>query len=816
MWHDIRYAVRGLLRAPVFTVVAVVSLALAIGANATIFSLIDGIWFRPPGVASPGTVVRIFSTTPDTQTGAFSFPEYRDLRDHVKSVSAIVAIGRRGALLRSAEGSSELLLANVVSTNFFQALGVNAAVGRLFAPGDEAALDQQPAVVLGHAFWLRRFGGDRSIVGRPITLMRGQKPIVVVVRGVLPPTFRELEASSDRDVWLPPQTWMQLSDRSEFELRDYRWFNVVGRLRPGASATAAQAEMEVLGSAMAASFPATNKGRQVRVIPDWKYRAQSGGVNALALLGIVALVVLITCVNVANLLLARAASRAREIAVRLAMGASRARLMRQLMTESVLLGMLGAAFGLVVSVWLVAIVPLMLVAPPDLHQTPLALDVDLRVLVFTLAVTVVTTVLFGLAPSWLASRADLTPVIRADSGLVPVQSRQKTFRGTLVAAQVAISLVLLCGAAVLTRSFMQTHSADLGFERKPILSAWVPFGEVPAGVLDEAVQRLQQLPGVRHVSVAFRAPLSLSGDGMAQPVVFPDRAPPASGPPQIRYNEVRASYFRTLGIRLLEGRLFTEEDELPSARVVVVSDRFARQYFPSRSAVGKFVRLDDARLVGVQRQIGSDYQIVGVVKDVVVGDVAEARDPYFYVPYTREPHGEFTFLLSTSGDAASLAGPMRRVLRGVDRRLDPRIVVTMGQLIELSEQQYRLTATLVAVLGFIGLLLTTVGVYGVVAYRTTQRARELATRAALGAGRREIVRLVVGEGARLTLIGLCLGLPLAMAGTRALASFLFNTRPWDVFSFILAALVLVNAVGLASLIPALRMARLDPARALRG
>jgi putative ABC transport system permease protein len=806
VWHDIRYAVRGLLRAPVFTVVASISLALAIGANATIFSLIDGIWFRPPGVNDPGSVVRVFSTTPDTQTGAFSFPEYRELRDHAKSLSSVVAVGRRGALLKSADGSSELLLVNVVSTNFFQALGVKAGVGRLFAPGEESALDEHPAVVLGYAFWQRHFGGDPSIVGRTLTLMRGDKPMPVWVCGVLPQTFRDLDAASDRDLWLPPQTFMQLSDRSEFEQRGYRWFQVLGRLGPAASVPVAQAEMEVLARAMEASFPATNAGRRARVVADWKYRLESGGVNALALAGVVLLVVLITCVNVANLLIARAATRAREIAVRLAIGASRARLVRQLMTESLLLGALGAALGLVVSVWLVGLVPLLLVAPPGFHM-PLVFEVDLRVLVFTLGVTLVTTVLFGLAPSWLASRADLTPVFKADSGLAPAGSRHGTFRGALVAGQVAVSLVLLCAAAVLTRSFLQTRSADLGFERKPILTAWVPFGDFAPEELDAAAARLEALPGVTGVAMAFRAPLSLSGGGLDQPVTFPDRVAGRGGAPEIKYNEVNASYFRTLGIRLLNGRVFTREDESPGARVVVVSDRFAHQYFPSRTAVGQLVHLGGAA--------GSDYRIVGVVNDVVIGDVTEPREPYFYVPYSRQPHGEFTFLIAATRDAASLVGPARRVLRNTNPRLDPRIFATMGQLVELSAQQSRLTATLVGVLGFIGLLLTTVGVYGVVAYNTTRRTRELAMRVALGARRGQVVRQVVAEGARVTSVGLGIGVPLAMLGTRSMAAFLFDTQPWDAVSFVLAGVVLAVAVGLASLIPALRIARIDPARALR-
>ncbi len=807
MWRDLRYAVRGLLRAPVFTIVAVVSLGLAIGANATIFSLIDGMWFRPPGVQDPGSLVHVFSTTQDAQDDAFSFPEYRDLRERTRSLSAVVAIGRRGALLKSPDGAAELLRVNVVSTNFFSALGVRPGAGQLFDPGDERVLEQQPAVVLGYTFWQRHFAGDQSIVGRPILLMRGATPLSVVVRGVLPPTFREIGASSDRDLWLPAQTWIALHGGRELEARGMRWFSVLGRLRPGASASEADAEISVLAKSMAAAYPETNKGRQARVISDLRYRMEDGGVTAAALLGVVALVVLITCVNVANLLIARAAARGREIAIRLAIGASRARLLRQLMVESLLLGGLGASAGVFACAWLIGIVPLVFVPLPGFPMR-MVFEVDARVLLFTLAVTFVTTILFGLAPSWLASRVDLAPVFTADAGLVPMQPRQRRFRGVLVASQVAISLVLLCVAAVLTRSFLKTRSANLGFERKPVLSAWlVPFDDVGPETLDDVLGRLRALPGVTGVAAAFRAPLSPNGGGIAQQVRFLDRPEPRSGLPEIKYNEVQPEYFRTLGIRLLAGRLFTERDEVPSTRVVIVSDVFAHQYFPSGDAVGKLLHLGGEN--------AGDYEIVGVVQDVVINDVGERPEPYFYKPYTRTPHGELTLLIGAAHNAGPIAGPMRQALRSVDRRLDPRIVMTMEELADFKSQQYRLTAALIGVLGFIGLLLTAIGVYGVVSYTTTRRARELAVRLALGAEQRDVVRLVVAEGARLTLIGVAIGLPLAMLGTRGLASFLFNSAPWDPVSSATATAVLAVAVGIASLLPAFRIARLDPARALR-
>ena len=800
MWLDFRYALRALRRSPGFSLVAIFSLALAIGANGAIFSLIDGLWFRPPGIPSPGSLVRIFATSATTQRDDFSFQEYQDLRDRTTSFSGVIAYGRRGALLRNDGTPPELLLVNVVSSNFFSVLGVKAGLGRLFTPMDESSLEQEPGVVLGNAFWRRRFGADPSVVGKSLALGR-ETPVYVTVLGVLPPTFRDLDAAMDKDLWMPPQTWMRLAGRNEFQQRDARWFSILARLQPGISSARAVSEVSVFAQSLASSYSATNSGRGATVITDRAYRLESGGVSALALIGVVLLVVLITCVNIANLLLARAASRGREIGVRLALGASRLRVACQLMIESVLLGAFGAAAGVLVSAWLIGALPALLVQAPGFPSF-LTFAADQRMLMFTLVVTVSTTVLFGVIPSWLGSRVDLSPLIKGELGMASTPRRYRNVRGALVVGQVALSMALISSAVVLGKSFLETRRSDLGFQRKPMLTALSSFPELTPAQESVAVSQLRALPGVSDVALALRAPLSLSGGGLAQPVTFRDRsADLAAAPPVIKFNAVGPTYFRVIGGRVLRGRVFSEDDR--TSPVVVVSERFAAQYFVNADPVGKTIGLK-----------GIDHRIIGVVQDTVINRIGELPEAYFYLPFSPRL-GQVTFMVASQRDAASLTAPVREALRKVDERLAPRMIVTMSELIDFSARDYQMTATLVGALGAIGLLLMALGIYGVVAYNATQRTKEIGIRSAVGATRGELMRLVLGGGLRLALLGVACGLPLAMVATRLLASFLFDTAPWHVPSFLLAALVVSVATALASAIPAMRASRVDVIAALR-
>jgi predicted permease len=373
---------------------------------------------------------------------------------------------------------------------------------------------------------------------------------------------------------------------------------------------------------------------------------------------------------------------------------------------------------------------------------------------------------------------------------------------------VAISFVLLCSAAVLVRSFIATQRADIGISRKPLLTVWLSSGDVPREAVRTAVERVRGLPGVTRAAAAIRAPLSRSGDGMAQPVFLPHRPPgPGEALPDVKFTAVSEEYFATMGVRLVRGRLFTEEDQRPGDGVIVVNERFAREYFPGTDPVGARVRLGSAS--------APDHRIIGVVGNAVISTIGEQPEPYFYLPYWRGRWGDLTLLVESAQDPATLAKPIRAALMGVDSRLEPRRTVTMPEYIRYSSSTYQATAALGAALGFIGLVLTALGVYGVVAYQTARRTREIGIRVALGAARSHVLRLVLHDGLKLVALGLAVGVPAAMVGTRLIASMLFGTNPWDVPAFVAAAGVLVAAVCAATLVPARRAVRVSPSTALR-
>jgi putative ABC transport system permease protein len=803
MWRDLLYAFRSLRHSRTFTLAATVALGLAVGANATIFSLVDGLWLRPAGFANVDRSARIFSTTETNRSGRWSFPEYLALRDGVASFSGVVACGRRGTLVPSASGEPELVLANVVSLNFFETLGVTSAHGRLFGAGDEAALDTQPGVVLGQAFWRRRFGGDPSIVGRTIRLGAG-RPVVATILGVLPASFRELDAATDRDLWLPPATWRQMGNAEDFQNVGFRWFEVIGIVRPGMSVRAADEEVAALASRLALERPATNKAISARVVSDFDYRMESGGTNALALVTLVFLVVLITVVNVANLMVSRAVGQTRELAVRMALGASRRRLLAGRIAESALLGVAGTVAGLLLSLWLIRLLPALVGQPPGFRSF-LLFGVDARVLGFTVAVAVGVTLFASLAPAWTMFRGDTAALIKPGVTVSAIPHRRRRLGGFLAIGQIAVSLALLSSAGLLARSFLETQRADLGFARKPVLTAWVAGAEFPAATIQDAVQRLSALPGVKSVAIGIRAPLSLSGGGQARRVQIPGNDA-TSESPEIKFGAVTANYFDTMGIRIVEGRAFSDVDEHSGEPVIVVSEAFASKFLAGDKRIGALVRT---------RSDGIDHRVVGVARDAVINRIGETPEPYFYLPFWRERHSELTLLVETSADAAAPAAAVRALLKGIDARLEPRQLVTMDQYIRFSTSDYQATAALALALATIGLLLTAVGVYGVIASRTLRRTREIGVRIALGATRREILTLVLGEGGRMTLAGLVIGLPAALVTTQLLRSLLFGVEPWDAAVFSGATALLVLTVLSATIGPAWRATRVSPSTALR-
>ncbi|HEV2689663.1 MAG TPA: ABC transporter permease, partial [Bryobacteraceae bacterium] len=604
MLRDFRFALRVLAGRPVFTLVAALSLALGIGANSAIFGLVDALWFRPLAVPNSGKIVRVFAVTEQDRTGTLSYPEFLDFQKQATALQDLVAVGPRGATI--VEGDKhELHNLNLVSSNFFTALGVKPALGRVFTPQDEADPGAPLVVVLGNTLWEHHYGSDPNIVGKQIRIQRANDVLCTVI-GVLPKSFRGIETGSDRDMWFSRQAWSRIGQPVELETRRSRWFYVVGRLAPGATEQSANAQVETIASRMAEAYPAANKGRRATVVSDLRFRMEQAGTNGVALLAIVLLVVMISSVNVANLLLSRAGARGREMAVRLALGAGRVRLIRQLMTENFLLGAVGLALGLVLGVWLIAILPSLIVQPPGFHIS-LDFQFDSRVLIFCLAVSLATVVLFGLAPAWKSARPDLVPALKGEAAFGSGRKRWP-LRNWLVVAEVAFSLVLLASAGVLIRSFANTRSSDLGFGRKPLLLVWLASNDPKATLYQDVMAHFEAMPGVRSVAGAVRAPLSLSSNGMFQRVTFPGRTEFANAPPfEIKYNSVTRNFLETMGTPILRGRGFEQRDEIAGANSVIINDKMAQRFWPGEDPVGKIVRIGGSQ--------GKLHTVIGVAKN---------------------------------------------------------------------------------------------------------------------------------------------------------------------------------------------------------
>ncbi len=798
MLRDLRFAIRMLGSRPLFTLIAALSLALGIGANSAIFSLVDALWFRPIAARDAGRIVRVFGATDQNSRALVSYPEYRDFKA-ASSFSDVLAIGGRGATLVDGD-SHELHNLYVVSSDFFSALGVKPEMGRLFTSKDP---QDTMVVVLGNSLWRRHFGADRSIVGRQLHIQRA-KDLLVTVIGVLPESFRDIDNGGDRDLWFPDWMWRDLGDQQELESRDNRWFRVIARLAPGASVTSANAQVQAIAQRMADQSPSTNRGRRAVAVSDLGYRLEQAGTNGIALFAIVALVVLISSVNVANLLLSRAGARGTEMAIRLSIGASRGRVIRQLMTENFVLGIAGLALGLLLGSALTAILPSLIIQPPGFFA-PVDFNFDSRVFIFSLGVSLATILFFGLAPAWKSARPDLLPALKGEAAFA-LASRRWPLRNFLAVGQIGVSLALLASASILARSFINTRTADLGFGRKSLLLVWVSQDAKPA-LYREVLSRFEALPGVRSVAAAVRAPLSLSGNGMFQLVTFPGRTEFAAEPPfEIKYNSVTANFLNTMGTPIVRGRGFNVSDENPGSTAVLINERMAQRFFPGEEPIGKTIRIG---------KNGRDHTIVGVVKNAPINAVGEPAEPYLYLSYWANFEPEVTFLIETEGDPKGLAAAARADLKAVNTRLDPMTIVTEDDLIRFSAQQYQITAELAGGLGFLGLILTAVGLYGVIAFGVSQRTRELGIRAALGADRRDTLMFVLRDVAILGGFGLAIGVPLALAATRLLSSLLFGVSAWDGLSFAGAMLLLAAVVLIAGLKPALRATRIQPSSALR-
>jgi len=811
--QDLRYALRRLRRSPGFAAIAVLTLALGIGTSSAIFCAMDNLLLHPMRVPHPGELVRIFSTTQQDQNGLFSYSEFQVIAQRSTALGSVVAIGRRGSIMPRADGTSASLLTNVVSENFFAALGVQPLLGRRFTASDAPLLRTHPGVLLGYNFWMRQFNGDPAVVGRSITLLRGKDHRVQMdIWGVLPASFQETENASDRDLWMPAESWAALGGPEELASHQFRWFNLIGRLAPGASIDQVNSQVAAVSSALQASDPANNRGRGARAESDLSYRLELAGVAAFVVFGIVAGVVLLAIVNVAHLLLARGLARESDIALRLSLGARKWLVARQLLIENLLLSILGLTAGLGLAAAIAVALPHLLVLEPAMlssYSFPgIHFAFDGRVFLFSGALALVILLLLAVVPLAQLARSGLLSALRT-SAATPSQNRSPIARRAAIWLQIGISFALLVSTAVLVRSFLNTRTQALGLTREQVL---VAFTQGPDKAMrDDVLSRLRVLPGVRQVAYAIRSPLMPSEGGTAAKVWLPGH-PELHDPVEIKYNAVSPGFMSLIGTRLLHGRGFTDADDAGGPPVVIVSQTMARKYWPGRDPLGQVVRLT---AFNVGRAGNLDVRIIGIAEDAPINEIGEIPEPYMYLPFHLSDIGDITFVIQTSQNAMSIAQDVRQVLIHIDPLLDPMFITSLPELIRYSAGNYQMMAELVSALGLIGLVLTAVGLYGFLAFRVTQRRREIGIRMALGASRGETVALILRDTARMAVIGLAIGAALALAAARFEAAVLFGVRPLDGPSLIAALGALGIAVAAAAWIPARRAASVDPMEALR-
>lgn len=817
--QDLRYAFRQLRRAPGFAFTVVFTLALGIGASSAIFCLIDNLWLHPLRVPHPGELVRVFATTkqsPIEEEGVdtyFTWSEYQTIAARTTALKTSVALGRRGSLMVRPDGTSVLLLTNVVSSNFFEGLGVHPLLGRVYTSSDAAQLRTHPAVLLGYGFWQREFGGDPRVVGRQISILRGKDHRTQVdIWGVLPPSFREIDNGMDRDLWMSAETWAAVAQPDELTSREFRWFKVLGRLAPGATVAQVNQQVSATAKALELADPQANRGRGARAVGDFSYRMDRAGTTGLVLFAIVGCVVLLGTGNVAQIMFARALSRAPEVAFRLSLGASRPVIVRQLLVENLLLGLFGLGSGIALAAVIAALLPRLMVSEPAMliaiDSGQMNFQLDWRVFLFATGLAFVTMLLLAFVPLTQAARAELIPVLQSAS-TTRTESRAPMMRRAAVWIQIAVSFALLISTSVLVRSFINTRIQSIGLTRDQVLLAWTQEPDAP--MRDEVVQRMKAMPGVDRVAYAVRAPLSLSEGGIAVKALLPSH-PEIHDPVEIKYNAVSPGFLDLVGTRILRGRGFVPADDKPGPAVVLIDHAMAQKYWPGQDPIGQVVELVGFN-TGPESKL--EARIIGVTEDAPINQIGEISEPYIYMPFHLSQMGEITFALATKQNAMSLGQAVRQVLIHVHPLLDPMMVTSLPELIRFSAGNYQMMAEWVTALGFVGLALTVVGLYGFLVFRVNQRRREIGIRMALGASRESAVFLILRDTARMVGIGLVLGAVLAIVSTRFESSVLFGVRPLDPLSVALAIVVLSFAIAVAAWIPARRAASVDPMQALR-
>jgi predicted permease len=807
---DIRYGFRSLLKRPGFAVIGVLSLALGIGANTAIFSLVNTVLLRSLPVANPEQVVAVNLRGKGDSFSAFSYPNYKDFRDHNDVLSGLAAY-RFIPLSMSRSGNNERVWGYLVSGNYFDVLGVNAIKGRTFQREEEAR-SANPEVVISYECWQRRFGGDANIVGTDVLL--NNHPFKVI--GIAPPAFKGTELIYTAEMWVPASMieWAE-PGATWLDNRDSGNFFVAGRLKPGIGAEQAEASLNLFAKQLATEYPATNEGQTIKVgpagfiLPDIR-----GAVVSFTwiLMVAVGLVLLVTCANLASLLLARAAERRREIAIRLAIGANRFQLIRQLLTESVLVSFMGGVLGLMLAVWMINL--LLAFKPPLDFPLEATVTVDWRVLLFSFLVSIVTGVVFGLAPALQATRTDMVTAIKESA--TQGGALRSRLRSVLVVLQISLSLVVLIGGGLLVRTLWQLQSMNPGFNPQ---NAFMLSFDVGLQGYDQArgeqfyrqlVERVDALPGVKSSVVASYVPLSLN---YSSNTIYVEGQPSERGAnvPTAMVGTVGPGYFETLNTRLLEGREFTALDTDKSPKVLVVNETFVRRLMPflqtTRDAIGRRISFNGPE--------GPFMQIVGVVQTGKYFNIAEDPRSFVWRPLLQRYENSATLIVRTNGDPESMMSAVRNEVRSLDANLPLYEVKTLTEHLRFALFPPRVAATVLGVFGLVALMLAAMGIYGITSYAVAQRTHEIGIRMALGAQLRDVLRLVISHGIKLTLLGVVIGLIGAYVVTRAITSLLYGVSATDPLTFGVVSVALVVVAVLACYIPARRATKVDPLVALR-
>jgi len=827
IWQDLRYALRMLRRNPGFTAVVVLTLALGIGANTAIFTLIDAVILRNIPVAHPEQLVAIGNTARtgslsqgSPRTDLFSYPLYRDLRERNTVLTGLAASGRTPRLdMRVGGGELYHPRARFVSSNYFEVLGVTAGAGRTFDVNADAAIGGAPVMVISDGYWTRRFDRDPRVLGQTVTINGAGFTIIGVTR----PGYQGEIVGQNTDVWVPlSMQHVLMPHQMMLDDRLTSFLLLIGRMKPGVTLDGARTELgtsirQILEDNATKDFPAS-VARESEVFISSGARGfsrvrQVYSVPLYTLMAGVALLLVIICSNVANLLLARAIARGREMGIRLAIGAARSRIVRQLLTECALLAFLSASAGLLLAWWGSKL--LLRLASDGPTVIPLDLRIDLPVLGFTAAITILAVGFFGLFPALRASRVTLATTLRAQGrSVVNGGGRRQRFGGgkLLIAGQVAVSLVLLVGAALLVRSLRGMQNADAGLDRDHLLMVSVDAldrgyrGERLRALIRELEQRTARIPGV--VAMTFSENGIFSGTESFSSFQIPGFTARTTDDTTTAEDNVGPGYVRAIGAHLLEGREFTPQDDQRSPGVALVNAAMAKFYFPGQSAIGKRILISDTSL-----------EIIGVLADVRDHALTAPPERRFYRPFLQFQIGgepaTLNVAIRTAGDPAKAIAAVRDALKATDPQLATDYINPLSSLMMESISQERLVARLATAFGALALLLAAIGLYGVLTYAVNRRTNEIGLRVALGAQRQDVIRMVLGDALKLVLIGMVIGAPLAIAATRMLRSQLHDIRPADPASLLFALLVLTMSAIVAAMLPARRAARLDPLAALR-